>query len=224
MRLTPLSMPLLLLMFLACSPALRAAPPPQAQQAVDRAVADYEAGRLGPARSAFELLARRHVPAAEYNLAVMHMRGEMPRSSPAQARRLLERAAASGFVTAQLALGRGLENGELGPRNLALALQWYVRAAEGGNLEAQVEAGTAYYLGRGQARDAERATHWYREAAKRGDIGAMYLLASMYEQGDGVERDLRLARYWYAAAAGGGDEAAPDKLREIDARLAGIPS
>jgi TPR repeat protein len=61
---------------------------------------------------------------------------------------------------------------------------------------------------------------WYREAAKAGDIGAMYLVGSMYEHGEGVEPDLRLARYWYALAALGGDEAAPGKLREVDARLA----
>ena len=49
----------------------------------------------------------------------------------------------------------------------------------------------------------------------------MYLLASLYEQGDGVEQDLRLARYWYDIAARNGDDAAPGKVREIDARLAG---
>jgi TPR repeat protein len=57
------------------------------------------------------------------------------------------------------------------------------------------------------------------KAAKGGDVGAQYLLASMYEQGDGVARDLRLARYWYDAAARNGDDAAPLKVREIDARL-----
>jgi TPR repeat protein len=45
----------------------------------------------------------------------------------------------------------------------------------------------------------------------------------MYEQGDGVPQDLRLARYWYAIAAQNRDEAAPGKLREIDARLAAQP-
>jgi TPR repeat protein len=41
--------------------------------------------------------------------------------------------------------------------------------------------------------------------------------------GDGVARDLRLARYWYERAARRGDEAAPGKLKEIDARLAAQP-
>ena len=72
-------------------------------------------------------------------------------------------------------------------------------------------------------KDAARAVHWFREAAKGGDVGAMYLLASMYEQGDGVERDLRLARYWYDVAARNGDEAAPDKVRQLDAALAAVP-
>jgi TPR repeat protein len=43
----------------------------------------------------------------------------------------------------------------------------------------------------------------------------------MYEAGDGVQQDLRLARYWYSIAAGNGDEAAPGKLKEIDAKLLG---
>src|SRR5436853_285534 len=63
------------------------------------------------------------------------------------------------------------------------------------------------------------AAHWYREAANHGDVGAQYILGSMYEKGDGVSADLRLARYWYAAAARQGDEAAPAKLKDIDARL-----
>ena len=41
----------------------------------------------------------------------------------------------------------------------------------------------------------------------------------MYETGDGVERDLREARYWYGVAARNGDDAAPSKVKELDARL-----
>jgi TPR repeat protein len=79
--------------------------------------------------------------------------------------------------------------------------------------------GTAHYLGRGASKDAALAARWYREAANGGDVGAQYLLASMYEQGDGVAQDLRLARYWYDIAARNGDEAAPGKLKEVDAKL-----
>ena len=215
----------LLLLGLAMAGALPAAPVLSRLQAeLDTAVVDYAAGRHEPARRAFESLSRRGLAAADYNLAVMHLRRELPRASVMRARQLLDRAARNGFVTAQLMLARVLESGELGARDLPLAHRWYELAAESGSVEAQVAMGTGHYLGRGLAKDASRAAHWFREAAKGGDIGAMYLLASMYEQGDGVQLDLRLARYWYGIAAQGGDEAAPAKVKELDARLAAAPA
>ena len=75
-------------------------------------------------------------------------------------------------------------------------------------------------MGRGTTADMAQAAQWFRLAANAGDVGAQYILGSMYEKGDGVAADLRLACYWYAAAARQGDEAAPAKLKEIDARLA----
>ena len=193
---------------------------PALQSQLDAAVIDYESGHLNAARQAFEALSKRGLPAADYNLAVMHLKAEVPQPSRQRAEQLLTRSARGGFVTAQLMLGRAFENGDLGRRDLKLAHQWYEVAAESGSVEAQVAMGTAFYLGRGRVKDAARAAHWFREGAKGGDVGAMYLLASMYEQGDGVERDLRLARYWYDIAARNGDEAAPAKVKELDARLA----
>ena len=200
---------------LALQPALQ----PALQSQLDAAVIDYESGHLDAARRAFEALSKRGLPAADYNLAVMHLKEELPKSSRQRAEQLLIRAARGGFVTAQLMLGRALENGDFGRRNLRLAHQWYEVAAKSGSVEAQVAMGTAYYLGRGRAKDAARAAQWFREGAKGGDLGAMYLLASMYEQGDGVELNLRLARYWYDIAARNGDDAAPAKVKELDLRL-----
>ncbi len=215
---------LAMLSVLGTSPAAHAAPPaPALQAALDSAVIDYEAGRHDSARRAFEALSHRGVAAADYNLAVMHLRRELPEPSVARAEQLLTRAARGGFVTAQLMLARALENGELQRRDLPLAHRWYEVAAIAGSVEAQLAMGTAFYLGRGREKDAARAVQWFREAAKGGDVGAMYLLASMYEQGDGVERDLRLARYWYDIAAKNGDDAAPYKLRELDERPATRP-
>ena len=193
-------------------------PPVQAE--LDAAVIAYESGRHVQAQKAFEALSRRSVAAADFNLAVMHLRGEVPQASVARAEALMTRAARSGFVTAQVMLAQGLETSVFGRRDLQQAHQWYEVAAESGSVEAQVAMGTAFYLGRGRAKDASRAAHWFREAAKGGDVGAMYLLASMYEYGDGLDRDLRLARYWYELAARNGDEAAPDKVKELDARAA----
>lgn len=209
----------------SCALIAHAAPPLPAavQNELGRAVLTYESGRLAPAQSAFEAMARRRVPAAEFNLAVMRPRSEVPRPSRKLAWQLLQRSAEGGFVTAQVMLGQALENGEFGPRDLPLAHRWYRVAAESGSVEAQVAMGTAHCLGRGLPKDPAQAVYGFREGAKGGDVGAMYLLASMYEQGDGVERDLRLARYWYAMAAQNGDASAPVKVKQMDELLASVP-
>jgi uncharacterized protein len=191
---------------------------------IDAAVAAYERGELATARQAFTRLSREGVPAADYNLAVMHLRGELPHANPRDALRLMTRAAEAGFVTAMLGLAQLHETGQAGLRvDLPAANRWYLRAAEAGNVDAQVAIATAFYLGRGAAKDPRQAARWYRIAAQGGDVGAQYLIASMYEAGDGVELDLKEARYWYAVAARNGDEAAPGKVKELDARL-GAPA
>ncbi len=187
---------------------------------IEDAIAAYERGELAAARSAFTRLARSGVPAAEYNLAVMHLRGEVPHASAREVLRLMTRAANAGFVTALYGLGQLHELGQAGlPVDLPEANRWYLRAAQAGSVDGQVAIATAHYLGRGAAKDAALAAHWFRVAAQGGDAGAMYIYASMAEAGDGVARDLNEARYWYAAAAHNGDEAAPSKLKEIDAKL-----
>jgi TPR repeat protein len=225
---------------LAASVAAPAQPLPRAlpaalQGELDAAVGAHAAGRIDEARAAFEGLARREVPAALYNLGLMHLRGELRTPAPgaarseatdadrAEAERLLLRAAGGGFVTAMLLLAECYETGRFGParRDLALAHDWYEQAALSGSVNAQVAMGTAHYLGRGRPKDGALALQWYRQAANGGDIGAMYLVASIYEHGDGVPADLRLARHWYEQAALGGDEAAPGKLKEVQGKLAG---
>ncbi len=200
-----------------------AAAPAQTPSAtpLEQALVLYQQGQMAAAQHAFEALARQGIPAAEYNLAVMHLRRELADASVNEAVRLMTRAAERGFVTAMVGLAQLHERGEInGKRDLAAAHQWNLRAAQAGSSDAQVEAATAFYLGRGTSKDPSAAAHWYREAAKRGDAGAQYLLASMYEQGLGVPRDLRLARYWYEICARNGDVAAPGKVRELDAKLA----
>lgn len=209
---------------LACgvTPAGIAAPsdsgtPTPLEQALER----YRNGELEAARQAFERLAALGVPAASYNLAVMHIRKEVPDASVAVAARLMTTAAQAGFVTAMVGLAELHEAGAIdGRRDLAAAHRWQLRAAEAGSVQAQVEAGTGYYLGRGAPRDYEAAAHWYRQAARQGDVGAQYLIASMYEHGLGVARDLRLALHWYEECARSGDVAARLKQRELASRLA----
>jgi uncharacterized protein len=211
-----------LICLVALSTASAASPPTEA--ALDAAVAAYEQGRFKTARAAFERLAKQDVPAANYNLAVMHLRGEVPRASATQALALMTRAAEAGFVTAMAGLGELYERGAPGlAANTARATQWTEKAAEAGSVEAQLAIGTAHYLGRGAALDKVRAARWFVRAAQAGDVGAQYLYAAMLETGDGVPQDLQEARYWYAAAARSGDDAAPFKVKELDAKLGAQP-
>lgn len=195
--------------------------PAQAADSLPAAVAAYQRGDLARARTAFTQLAAQGVAAADYNLAVMHLRRELPRASDREALRHMTRAAEGGFVTAMVGLAELHEQGQAGlPVDLAQAVQWQRRAAEAGSVDAQVALATAHYLGRGAPKDAALAARWYRIAAQGGDVGAMYLFASMVERGDGVERDLAEARYWYAAAARNGEPGADLKAKELDAKLA----
>lgn len=212
--------PVLFVGLLFAAALAQAAPAPTD---IDAAVAAYESGQRAAARSAFTRLSRAGVAAADYNLAVMHLRGEVPRASPREAVRLMKRAAEAGFVTAMFGLGQLHEQGWPGTAaDLVQANHWYRRAAEAGSVDAQVAIATAHYLGRGAAKDAVQAAHWYRIAAQGGDVGAQYLIAAMFEAGDGVARDLAEARYWYGVAARNGDEAAPGKVRELDAVLGAV--
>jgi TPR repeat protein len=206
---------LLLILLLAL-----AAVPVAAQSPLDAAVAAYQRGDLTQARSALLQLSAQGVPAADYNLAVMHLKREMPAASDREALRLMMRAAEAGFVTAMVGMAELHELGRAGLKvDLAQSVLWSRRAADAGSVDAQVDVATAHYLGRGAAKDVALAARWYRLAAQRGDVGAMFIVAAFYESGEGVERDLAEARYWYAAAARNGEPGADLKVKEIDAKL-----
>jgi uncharacterized protein len=198
-----------------------AAVPSVAQTPLESAVAAYQRGDVARARLAFMQLSAKGVPAADYNLAVMHLKREVPAANDAEALRLMTRAAEAGFVTAMVGLAELHELGHAGLKvDLAQSVLWSRRAAEAGSVDAQVDVATAHYLGRGAAKDVAAAARWYRIAAQRGDVGAMFIVAAFYESGEGVERDLAEARYWYAAAARSGEPGADLKVKEIDAKLA----
>lgn len=213
-------LPLFVALLTAATLAMAA---PSARE-IEAAVASYERGDLSRARSAFTRLSRSGVAAGDYNLAVMHLRGELPGANARDALQLMTRAAEAGFVTAIFGLAQLHELGQAGLRvDLVEAHRWYLRAAQAGSVDAQVATATAFYLGRGAAKDAVQSARWFRIAAQGGDVGAQYLIASMFESGDGVERDLKEARYWYGVAARNGDDAAPSKVKELDAKL-GAPT
>ena len=182
------------------------------------AVAAYDEGDLKAAARGFSASAAKGEALGQFNLAMMHLRKELPGASDAQAWHWLQRAARQQLPVAENALGEMIDQGRRGKPDPKAACGWFERAAEHGNPDGALAVATCYYLGRGMAQDMTRAHRWYVEAAKAGDVGAQYLVASMFEAGLGVEADERLARYWYDAAARNGDPAARFKVQELEIR------
>jgi uncharacterized protein len=193
-----------------------------ANPAVRSALRAYETGQLAAAQRQFAQLARKGLPVAQFNLAMMHLRDEIKPTktkSNREAERLLLAAAGKGFVRAEHALAQYYDLGLGGKQDITRAFKWTALAAEHGHPEAQIDYATALYLGRGTTMDKAEAAKWFRVVAQTGDEGAQYLLASMYETGDGIAQDLRLALYWYQQAAQNGDVAARYKAAELSKKL-----
>lgn len=182
------------------------------------ALTAYDEGDLKAAARGFTASASQGNALGQFNLAMMHLRKELPSASDSQAWRLLQRAAGQQLALAENALGEMIEQGRRGKPEPKAACGWFERAAEHGNADGALATATCYYLGRGRKQDMAQAHRWYLEAAKAGDVGAQYIVASMFENGLGVQSDERLSRYWYDVAARNGDVAAQAKVKALRER------
>ncbi|MCF8204495.1 MAG: sel1 repeat family protein [Methylotenera sp.] len=182
------------------------------------ALSAYDEGDLKAAARGFTASASQGNALGQFNLAMMHLRKELPDARDATAWRLLRKAADQQLALAENALGEMIEQGRRGKPEPKAACGWFERAAEHGNADGALATATCYYLGRGRKQDMAQAHRWYLEAAKAGDVGAQYIVASMFENGLGVQSDDRLSRYWYDAAARNGDVAAQAKLKALRER------
>jgi len=186
-----------------------------AADGTDSAWRAYERGDHTVAAALYADAARHGDRLAQFNYAMMLLRGEAVATERGEAVSWLRKAADAGMMQAQYNLALLYEKGTGVPKSLTEATAWFERAAEQGHTDAQVNVATQYFLGRGAPKDYAKAARWYREAANGGDVGAQYILASMYEKGDGVARDLRLALHWYTQAAQQGDAVALVKARAV---------
>jgi uncharacterized protein len=175
------------------APSITTAPSAAQEKRLNQALEAYSLDKYSAAQRGFEALAKQGVPLAQYNLAMMHLREEVPRADFKRARTLLVSAAKGGIVLANLSLAQVYELGAGVKPDLKQTNTWLERGAQLGHDDAQMQLATNHYLGRGTAKDTARAAHWFREAAKNGEVGSQYMLASMYEKGEGVPLDLRLA-------------------------------
>jgi len=180
----------------------------------------YDRGDYVAARILYDAAARAGDRLAQYNFAMMLIRGEGGPADTEAGIAWLTKAAEAGMAQAQYNLGLVYESGVAVPRSLTAATAWWEKAAEQGHADAQVQVATQYFLGRGAPKDWKLAAKWYEAAAENGDAGAQYIIGSFYEHGDGVAQDLRKALDWYALAARQGDVGAAVQAKDVARRLA----
>jgi TPR repeat protein len=113
-------------------------------------------------------------------------------------------AANSGFIEAQMRMGRMLLSGEGVSKDEAAAAGWFARAADAGDSEAHNMFGRCLEHGWGVARDAALAAQHYAIAANADDAWAQYNLGHLYLDGIGVARDFAAAFAWYCRASAQG--------------------
>lgn len=216
----PLAVAVMAIMLAACPGArihAATAPVQPAQAQTREALAAYESGAFDAALRGFAAAARDGNRLAQFNYAMMLLRGEGTPAKPQEALTWLRKAADNQMTHAQFTLGDLYERGELVPRSLEEANRWYELAAQGGHVQAQMALATNYFTGRGMPRDYAKAFEWYSRAASAGDGGAQYIVGSYYERGEPgvVGKDIEQAKIWYARSAAHGDPGALAKLRSL---------
>jgi len=188
--------------------------------ATQNAVADYNAGNFGAARSEFLRAAKKGSRLAEFNYAMMLVNGEGGPADVPEGKKWLRKAADANMTQAQFVYGKMFDDGQFVDRDPAEAHRWFLRAANQGHVQAELALANQFLDGRGTPRDNAQAFAWYKKAAEGGDMTAQYVAGSFYERGgDGVQKNINVARAYYAAAAAQGDPAAKLKYQQLSAEL-----
>ncbi len=133
----------------------------------------YAAGDFAEAFAWCQRAAYSNLAWAQYNLGLMHRKGEGAPQSDAEAAHWYRLAATQNFPEAQQKLADLYYFGHGVPRSLTQAAQWYRRAADLGNAEAQFQLAHLYAIGQGVDHDYTQSRYWIRQAAKQGHAEAL---------------------------------------------------
>ncbi|MCB1835252.1 MAG: sel1 repeat family protein, partial [Geminicoccaceae bacterium] len=144
----------------------------------------------------------------------------------------LKKAAANGYVPAQLELADRYRRGKALPQDRGEAQRWYGIAATSleveaanGDQSAKSRLADLYRDGRGVPRDGERAARMYAELAEAGRDTALVDLARLYRDGAGdLPADPAMAARYFARAAELGHASSAYDLGKMLYRGDGIPA
>jgi curved DNA-binding protein CbpA len=146
-------------------------------------------------------LAEQGNPDAQFNLGLMHAKGQGVAKDDKQAVEWFAKAAEQGYREAQTKLGYMYATGKGVAQSYVSAIYWCYQAAKQGDPTAQYNLGLMYEQGQGVARDVSLAVSWYSMAAAQGDARSQYNLGVMYENGVGVAKDGKQAAALFTKAA-----------------------
>ena len=135
----------------------------------DKAVTAFSSGDYATALEEFRPLAEAGHVVAQYNLGVMHERGEGTPQDYQKAFTWYQRAAEQGYTSAQYNLGNMYRKGNGTPQNYRQALTWYKKAAEQGNIFAQNNLGLMYSKGEGTPQNFVFGYMWFNISAANGN-------------------------------------------------------
>jgi TPR repeat protein len=172
---------------------------------------------IGRATELLRAAAAENQPVALLNLALMHLRGDLPARDGEAPADLLARSAEQGNVEAQYALASYYADDKNPARDPVAAAKWMREAAMAGFEAAEIEFGLMLANGKGVKKNIGDAFIWIRRSALRGNAIGRNRLARMYAVGLGVAADPIEAWKWHSLAKRQG---LPDLW--LETRLAGM--
>lgn len=186
------------------------------------AKSDYDAYRMGHYHKAFKALDVKSGsdPVADYYLGRMYLYGYGQLRNENLAIRFFKKAAAKGYLPAQLFMGKYYLQIENNPEE---AFGWFKKAADQNDLSAQMMVAASYLYGFGTKKNPSLARRYYIDAAKNDDPIAQYTLAEHFLESR-QSSNHRLAVIWLKKAANDGNNfKAQTKLGELYATGRYVP-
>lgn len=168
-------------------------------------LADLRAGRQQSGAALIKKAAEQGLPAAQYELAILHETGTGTTRDTNEAIKWHERAARGGNVQAMYDFATYNYNTQDpdGLVNPPVAAEWFRKAAEFGDTDSQFNLGQFYASGIGVTPSQVEAYFWYKLAAKGGDTEAGDFAAQLVTSGavsqDAAAQTLQRVANWRAA-------------------------
>lgn len=159
--------------------------------------AAFDAQRYDAAFKAWSPLAEQDNAEAQYNLALLYMKGLGVKQDDRKALEWLHKAARQGMLDAQYNLGVMYHEGKGAYRSEKSAVEWWQLAAEQGHANAQYNLGVMYAMASGVKQDANKALQLWQDAARQGHTDAIDMLVRAYSgEFAGFKADPAQAKHW----------------------------